>query len=254
MTLPIRLPLRYTLLSLLLVCAGAGHATPSAARAQTSASPPPYKAIYLEDFEDDRVGTQPDRWQYIEGREFVDLTPKYQRPSEFFEVLEENGNKFVRGTTVDEAHRIIRANGWGFDWNLRTHPRLSWRWRAVNLPENAREDEEHLNDTGAAVYVTFDDKDWLGRPKSIKYTYSSTLPVGTEVSYGPLKVIVVSSAASQGTGKWVSVERNVLEDFKRLFGKDAASRPLAITAWADSDTMHDLAQADFDDFRLLPVR
>src|SRR5690625_7612951 len=102
--------------------------------------------------------------------------------------------------------------------------------------------EASNNDTGAAVYVTFD-TDWLGRPRSIKYTYSSTLPVGTVVRFGPLRVIVTDTGAD-GIGDWRQVDRDVVRDYQQVFGGDPPDRPLSITLWRDSDGTTPSAQAD----------
>ena len=220
------------------------------AAAQSAAEPEGGAKIMIDDFESYPVGGLPTEWQFLSGRDLVPVSPAVMNERELFEIEEEDGNKFTRATTKDQAHRIIRANGNGFKWNLETHPRLRWRWRAVNLPEGAREDERDLNDTGAAVYVTFS-TDWLGRPKSIKYTYSSTLPIGTVVSYGPLRVLVIASAA-ETSGKWMTADRDILADYRQLFGGDAPTEPLSITLWSDSDTIGTTAVADFDDIQLLP--
>ena len=149
----------------------------------------------------------------------------------------------------NEAIRYSQRNGKEFDWSINELPRLKWRWRAHHLPEGASEKGE--NDTGAALYVTFG-SDWLGRPKSIKYTYSSSLPVGTVVSFGPLKVIVVDSKREPGLGEWKTIQRNVVDDYHQVFGGDPPDRPLSITFWSDSDTTGDYAKVDFDDIQLLP--
>ena len=133
-----------------------------------------------------------------------------------------------------EAIRIILPNGDGYRWRLDSHPRLQWRWRAHVLPEGAREDRRGPNDTGAALYVILS-RDWLGRPRTIKYTYSSTLPVGSTASYGTLKVLVASSARD-GVGRWQTVARDVVEDYRALFGGTPASEPVAIALWNDSDS------------------
>ena len=118
------------------------------------------------------------------------------------------------------------------------------------LPEGAREDDRKRDDTGAALYVVFG-TDWLGRPKAVKYTYSSSLPVGTVVEKGPLKVLVVASAPETGTGVWVSHERNVAEDYRLLFGDDPPDRPNMLMIWSDSDSTDSVADADYDDIMVL---
>jgi hypothetical protein len=78
------------------------------------------------------------------------------------------------------------------------------------------------------------------------------LPVEATVDYGVLKVLVVSSGI-EGIGSWVVVERDVVADYRRLFGKEPPARPLSLTLWSDSDNTKDYAIVDFDDFELLPA-
>lgn len=166
-------------------------------------------------------------------------------------VRSESGNQFARIYTDAKALRVVLSRKNGLNWNLEKRPFLQWKWRAKKLPDGANEKDSDRNDTGGAVYVTFD-TDWLGRPKSIKYTYSSALPVGTTVDYGPLQVLVVASETDQGLDKWSVHERNVIEDYKRLFGeKPGTTTPVALAMWGDSNTMNSVSTVDFDDIAVL---
>lgn len=207
-------------------------------------------AIVLDDFEADRPGALPSKWRFLSSRDqaFKPLK-EFMDEREKFYIREEEGNKFLRAYTKAEAQRISFPED-RLNWSLRTHPRLKWEWRALQLPHGAREDR--VNDSGAAVYVSFDKKDWLGRPLSIKYVYSTILPVGTVVSTGNVKIIVASSG-SDGFGRWVRVERNVREDYRKVFGGDPPDRPYTITLWSDSDTSESAAEVDFDNLSLLPA-
>ncbi len=178
------------------------------ARAQTNgptASSP--NAIMLDDFESYEDGGLPTKWKYLQGRKLVPLTAKYMRPREKFTVVQDGDNKVLRVYTEGEAVHTTMANeSDGFDWDIRTHPVLRWDWRALRLPEGAHEDDDKFNDTGAALYIIFKFEGFIiKRPRAIKYAYSSSLPVGTVVDYGILKVIVVSSGAD-GIGGWKSIE------------------------------------------------
>lgn len=198
----------------------------------------------IDDFERYEAGDYPIRWMTRHRGRII----SYDRRSddEYFQIHEENGQKFVRVTIENESHRMLVTRDDRLDWNLEEFPTLAWDWRAIKLPPDAREDTR--NDTGAAVYVIFK-VDWLGRPTSIKYTYSSTLPVGTIVDYGRLKVVVVSSGAD-GTGAWLSIERDVAADYEDLFGKDPPVRPVSIMLWSDSDNTKSVAIADFDNIEV----
>ena len=203
--------------------------------------------LVVENFESYREGAPPSRWKYISKDQKVVPVRQKMNDSQRFYVQKGNGNAFLRAYTENEALRITQRNGKEFDWTLDEQPYLQWKWRAHQLPEGAS--EKGKNDTGGAVYVTFG-KDWLGRPKSIKYTYSSTLPVGTSVSFGPLKALVVASA-EEGLGNWRTETRNVVQDYRNLFGEKPPQRPLSVTLWSDTDTTGGTAEVDFDDIRLL---
>lgn len=203
----------------------------------------------VDDFEDYDIDTVPATWSYIapSGEEIP--APQALEKGETFHVRQENANKFLQVKTVNESIRFSRTKEESLSWNVRKRPILRWRWRAHHLPRGASERDK--NDAGGAIYVTFD-TDWLGRPKSIKYTYSSSLPVGTIVDFGQLYVIVTDSKPASGTGTWQTVQRNLLEDYDRIFGGRPPAHPLSITIWSDSDTTGGRAKVDFDDIELLP--
>ena len=204
--------------------------------------------ILIENFESSQEGQPPEAWRYFTRKQEWLPLEDVMKEDQKFTVVEDEGNKFVRAYTQDEAQRIsLMADAFG--WDLQTHPRLRWRWRALRLPAGAREDKK--DDVGGAVYVTFDKTDWLGRPYSIKYTYSSSLPVGETVSNGPVKVIVAASGVD-GTGVWKTAERDIVADYRRVFGGNPPDTPFTITLWSDSDNTNGIGEVDFDDLMLLP--
>lgn len=207
----------------------------------------------VEDFQDVPVGEVPSNWGYAERGGTLTPMEEVMGDDRRFYVVEEDGEKFLRGESHGRALRMsVAANGEhdGFLWNLNEYPRLRWSWRAQQLPEGAREDQSSLNDTGAALYVTFE-TNWLGLPRSIKYTYSSTLPVGTVVRFTGLRVIVVSSG-KDGYGEWRTVERDVVQDYKNVFGREAPDVPIGISVWTDSTETGASSMADFGRIEIRP--
>lgn len=235
--------------AVILFCLSFGINTATAVQSQNA------REVLVDDFESDEKGDLPHRWKMLRDKKLVPLKPSFMKPDEEFYIVEENGNRSLRVYSEGEAVHIMMENGRdGFDWNLRDLPRLAWDWRALQLPENAREDDEKLNDSGAALYVIYKMEGlFIKRPKAIKYVYSSTLPVETVVSYGKLKVLVVASALD-GIGDWVHIERDVQADYRRLFNEDPPQRPLSLRLWSDSDNTDKPAEVDFDNIRFLAPR
>lgn len=224
--------------------------SPTAEPALEGLPPDSTELIVIDDFEDDESGAFPKDWVYVTSDKEIRSYDEVSDDGEKVVVRENDGNQFIRLITKGEALRYTKRNGVDFEWNLKDHPRLKWRWRAHKLPEGASEKDQ--NDVGGAIYVTFG-SDWLGRPKSIKYTYSSSLPVGTTVSYGPLKVIVVDSAREPRMGEWKTHQRRVRDDYRQVFGERPPDRPVSITLWSDSDTVNGESKVDVDDIELLPA-
>ncbi len=240
------------LVPLLLVLLAPTHAAQQ--RGEPRVDDPAPVDIVIDNFEAYRTGGLPTRWKYQVNKKLVTLEPTHMRPRERFYVVEEPGNKMLRVYTDGEAVHLSLDNGSdALDWDLETHPLMQWDWRALRLPPEAREDRDAINDTGAGIYVFFAFEGFLiKRPKAIKYTYSSTLPVGTVINYGKLKVVVVSSAAEDAMGDWQTITRDVAADYRALFGGSPPRRPLLIRLWGDSDNTNSIAEADFDNIRLLP--
>lgn len=206
----------------------------------------------IEDFEQDSVGQLPSRWYNR------DVIRKANDPEEAklfnYTIEEENGNKYLHYEHTKARHLnfpLLEREG----VNIHETPILSWKWRVNKIPKGGNEDT-NSNDVAASIYVAYN----MGRvalfkkvPKSIRYTWSSTLPEGTELSkfFGNQKIVVVESGEDE-MGKWIRFERNIVEDYERMFGDRAPKRPMAILILSDADDTKSTAIADYDDIKLKP--
>lgn len=209
-------------------------------------------SVLLENFQNDEIGKLPARWydrdtnyRLLDYNDKVKSTYKYK-------VLEEGGDKFLRYEGSKAMH-INLPLGNRENLNIHDTPVLKWDWRIFQLPEGANEDSKKLNDSAASIYVVFA----FGRvlfkkaPMSIRYTWSSTLPVGTELSkfFGNQKIVVVASGKDE-IEKWVSFERNIVEDYKRLFGEIPPEKPLALLILSDGDDTGEYIKTDYNNILL----
>ncbi|MDZ7659817.1 DUF3047 domain-containing protein [Fodinibius sp.] len=218
--------------------------------------------IILEDFEADPGGDLPQHWYDRDGNKKLVNHDKDFSQHYHYTIRKDAGNKFLRYQGVTAKHinlPLINENKENiYDINLYETPILSWKVRAHELPKGANEKSSDLNDSVASIYVVFD----MGRvalvkkvPKSIRYTWSTTLPKGETGSklFGNQQIIVVESGEDK-KGEWVTFERNLVKDYRDRFGDDPPKHPLAILILSDGNSTNSYVKADYDDIMLKPAK
>ena len=180
-------------------------------------------------------------------------------------------------TTYDLVRRdsavVVRARSRNGASGLITHPRidlsqypiLEWRWKVDRLPRRADVTTDTTDDAAARLYVTFD-YDGLGLIDRIK------LMILRRVGYSkaPSRALNYLWATRQGgetalaspytdqimmlpvrtgvaeTGRWVHERRNVLADYRRVFGADPP--PVnGVAIMTDTDNTGGTARAYYGD-------
>jgi hypothetical protein len=136
-------------------------------------------------------------------------------------------------------------------WDLLRYPFLSWEWKVTKFPEAANETRSSADDTAASISMV-----WLiGLPfvvRQIRYTYSTTLPVGTRASnrLGHDQLLVLASSTASGASSWRRTRVNVLHHYRQFFGREDAAAPTGIAVTTDADDTGSRAEAYYANFRL----
>jgi hypothetical protein len=158
--------------------------------------------------------------------------------------------------------------------DLEETPQLIWRWKIERPIDDADNSVGSKEDAPARVIFMFDgdtDKLSLGDRTAIKlakalagenlpyatlmYIWSNTAPVGTIIDNphtSRVKMIVVSGGA-ESTGKWLTLSRNVEQDFEHAFHE----KPGKMTAYGlltDTDNTGAKARAWYGDLRFKPSK
>ena len=123
-------------------------------------------------------------------------------------------------------------------------PILEWRWKVMTLPTGANACQQSTDDEAAQVYVA-----WLRTPEAVRsriigYVWDSTAPAGTICKSGKTSTvtyIVLRSGAGE-LGKWITERRNVVEDFRKIYG-EAPDKPNALSLGIDSDDTRSSAES-----------
>ena len=219
--------------------------------------------LLVEDFEGDSVGQLPYNWFEQRGVNRPYNYPEDVKKDYLYRITDEQSpnskiNQFLRFDGTKAKHLNFPLHQVK-NLNLNESPVLSWKWRIWDIPAGADERNDKVNDTAASVYVVFKVKRMAlvkEVPQSIRYTWSSSLPVGTEIStfFGHQKIIVVGTGQpSNLDGEWMAFSRNLKEDYERLFGEKMPTTPLAILLLSDGDSTNDSAKADYDDIEFYPT-
>ena len=195
-------------------------------------------AIIIEDFDSSVMGGFPLAWKAWRGDDGLARNT--------YKVLEENGNRYLHA--ADDGSSIIIRKELG-EWDANEYPVLSWRWRAKTLPEGGDERIGSRNDSSVAVYVVLD-QNFIGVPKTLKYVWSTTLPVGTyhrRDGIGRPHVMVLESGEEK-LGRWVEESVDVHADYVRIFGKKPPRNAVGIGILTDGNATGTDSRGDYDDF------
>jgi len=100
------------------------------------------------------------------------------------------------------------------------YPYLSWAWRVDQLPPRGDVRQKETDDQAAQFYVVFPRFPAMVRSQIVGYVWDSTAPAGTVLSSPTNRMakIIVLRSGTDRLGQWLLESRNVLEDFRRLFG------------------------------------
>lgn len=165
--------------------------------------------------------------------------------------------KSERGEGYLNAYSRNSASGllYWLNFNPRKNPMVGWRWKVVRFPEKQtprREGAGWLENEDYAVrfYIIFP-RFPIFRLQCLEYVWDRKLPAGTVLTnpnFKNLKIIIAESG-EQNLGKWVRLERNVYEDFKKIFGREPGSAG-AIAVMTNSDNTQSIAEAQYNDIEV----
>ena len=105
--------------------------------------------------------------------------------------------------------------------DVASFPYLSWIWRVDVLPPQGDVRKKDTDDQAAQLYVIFPRFPAMVRSHIIGYVWDSTAPAGTVLTSPTNRMakIIVMRSGPDRLGQWVAESRNVLEDYRRLYGE-----------------------------------
>ncbi len=200
-------------------------------------------------------GALPENWEPLTFKKISEHTR--------YALVRKDGATVVRAESRASASGLIRK----MQIDPKTWPVLAWRWQVANVYAKGDLRKKQGDDYPARIYVAFRyDPDRAGFFKRLKYEaakaiygeyppaaainyiWANRAPTGTEAPnpFSEQTMMVAVESGEKKAGRWVSEKRNVLEDYRRLYGED----PPAISGVAimtDSDNTGESATAWYGD-------
>jgi hypothetical protein len=150
-----------------------------------------------------------------------------------------------------ESNATASALIYKIKYDPKEYPILSWEWKVKNIIKKGNALKKEGDDYAARVYVIFPSI-LFWKTKAINYIWANRLPEGEAVPNAftsNAKMIAVQSG-EKNAGKWIAEERNVFEDYKKLFGEEP---PMAggIAIMTDTDNTGESATAWYGPVKIL---
>ena len=104
--------------------------------------------------------------------------------------------------------------------DLKATPVLEWTWKAVTLPKNGDCRKKTADDQAAQLYVVWPRFPEAVRSQIIGYIWDTTAPAGSIVKSEKTSTVtyVVVRSGTADLGKWITERRNLVEDYKKIYG------------------------------------
>lgn len=146
-------------------------------------------------------------------------------------VVESEGIKAVQLRSADTSFSLQRQ----IQVDVKQYPILTWKWKVNKLPTGADFRRTKTDDQAAQLFVAF------SRTEAIVYLWDTSAPEGLMANapsppFISIKAVVVRSGPNQ-TGRWLAEQRNVYEDYRKLFGTNGKS-PVASGMRLQINTQH----------------
>jgi len=160
--------------------------------------------VIVADFSSDLGnGGHPSGWQLREKTGKADYT-----------VIQDGGISALRLRSEETSFALQKA----VDIDPLLYPVLSWKWKVTRLPDGGDFRKSNADDQAAQIFLAFSNR------KTIAYLWDTTAPAGSVenasgIPFVSVKAIVVRSGPNDA-GRWITETRNVLEDYKALYGDE----------------------------------
>ena len=191
--------------------------------------------VLIEDWKAYKVGSTglPDAWKAQNWG-----TPNYQN----LKIVDDDGRRALHMKSANDSSTINRdVKG---KVHLKDTPILEWEWKSIVLPKGGNSCKKATDDQAGQIFLVWPRFPEAVRSRIIGYVWDTTQPVGTickSEKTGTVTYVVVHSGPAD-LSKWVTEKRNVVEDFRKIYG-EAPDDPSVLSLSIDSNDTNTSSEA-----------
>ena len=160
------------------------------------------------------------------------------------------------GRTILKANARAAASGLSkkIKFNPSSYRYLKWSWKISDLVAGGNEKTKQGDDYAARIYVVFPGR-FFWQMRALNYIWANKLPRGEFVpnAFTSNAMLIAVESGPSKAGQWVTEERDILADFRRVFGEDPPEAG-AIAIMTDTDNTGAEATAWYGDITLSTSR
>ena len=160
------------------------------------------------------------------------------RPAYDIAVVEDDGRRALSVRSRDEHSTIAKE----IQVDLEATPILEWSWKILELPAGADVRARETSDLTAHVLVVWPRFPGPLRSRVLAYAWGTSEPAGgveRSRKTGTVTFVMVRSGAA-ALGRWVTERRDVVEDYRRVYG-ERPENPRVLAISIDTNDTHGAA-------------
>jgi hypothetical protein len=173
-------------------------------------------------------------------------SPEIFKNTTDYRLTEEDGRVIVQATSRAAASGLVKE----IEFDPAKYRYLRWSWKIERTIKGGDEKSKAGDDYAARLYVIFPGR-FFWQTRAINYIWANRLQKGesTPNAYTGQAMMVAVQSGPALAGRWLTEERDIREDYRRLFGEEAGAAG-AVAIMTDTDNTGDSAVAWYGDIVL----
>lgn len=167
-----------------------------------------------------------------------------------YSLVRNNGQTVVKAVSKGTASGLFKK----VKLDPKSFRYLRWSWKIAGTVINGDETTKAGDDYAARVYVVFPGR-FFWQTKAINYIWANRLARGEAIpnAFTSHAMMLAVESGPERTGQWLKEERDILADYRRLFGSEPREIG-AIAIMTDTDNTGGEATAWYGDITLSTLR